>query len=290
LILKLNELDHNFNDVLFVIVLYNNSLENSITIESITANYKHPIDLLAFDNSPRRQYQKSRFQYKNLNVFYSNDEANPGLSRAYNYSLLEASKLSKKWILLLDQDTLFTEDYIKELYSINTDNLGPDVVAIIPKVNSIYNPHKIISPAKMYIGGKFKPINLESGVSFKPISAINSGSLINVDFLKSINGFKNSFQLDMLDHWYFREIYKAQKQVYVLNSTIYQSLSVSEKFEDNISIERYRKMLNAEKMFISLNGRMHVFFFKLRLLARLFKQIKYQNKAYFKSTFQYLFQ
>ncbi len=283
-------MDHNFNDVLFVIVLYKNNLENSITIESIITNYKHTIDLLVFDNSPQRQYNENVFSYKNLNVFYFSDETNPGLARAYNYSLLEASKLSKKWILLLDQDTLFTEDYIKELYSFDKDQIGQDVVAIIPKVNSIDNPNKIISPAKMYIGGVFKPINLRSGVSFKPISAINSGCLINVDFLKSINGFKNNFQLDMLDHWYFREIYKTNKQVYLLNSTIYQSLSVSGNFEDNISIERYRKMLNAEKMFVSLNGRMHVFVFKLRLLARLFKQIKYQDKSYFISTFQYLFQ
>jgi hypothetical protein len=42
-----------------------------------------------------------------------------------------------------------------------------------------------------------------------------------------MNGFNMNFSLDFLDHWYFREIFKSNKFIYVLNSTIYQSLSVS---------------------------------------------------------------
>lgn len=278
------------DDVLFVLVLYKTGLSESRSYKSLSSIIPQQINLFVFDNSPKT-FKKSKISPNgNFKIEYTADVNNPGLSAAYNAALIRAILMNKKWLLLLDQDTLFTEEYIKDIYSIDKDLLAPTVVAIIPKVNSIDNPYKIISPAKMYFGGKFKPINLESGVSFKPISAINSGTLINVDFLKSINGFKNNFQLDMLDHWYFREIYKANKQVYVLNSTIYQSLSVSGNFVDNISIERYKKMLHAEKMFVSLNGSRHVFVFKLRLLFRLFKQIKYQNKAYFKSTFQYLFQ
>jgi len=105
-----------------------------------------------------------------------------------------------------------------------------------------------------------------------------------------MNGFNMNFSLDFLDHWYFREIFKSNKFIYVLNSTIYQSLSVSGNFENNVSIARYSKMLNAEKMFISLSGGVHVFVFRLRLIFRLFKQINYHNKAYFKTTLQYLFQ
>jgi GT2 family glycosyltransferase len=279
----------NLDDVLFVIVLYKTNYLESRTFNTLNSVLNKKVELFLFDNSPTALNVPQRFESDNFKITYSFDTLNPGLSIAYNHALLEASKEGKKWMLLLDQDTLITKNFIEEITNLFTELLDESIVAIIPRVNSFENKDAEISPAMMFFFGGFRPISIKAGVSIEPISGINSGTILKVDFMNSINGFNNIFNLDMLDHWYFREIHKAQKKVFVLESTIYQSLSVSDNYEDNVSLDRYKNMLNAELIFVKLLGPKHYILFKFRLLYRLFKQIKYRNFEYFKQTFFFLF-
>jgi GT2 family glycosyltransferase len=276
------------DDIFFVIVLYKCNLERSETINTLRDNLFSTTELFVFDNSPQALYNSSFFNFDKFIVTYKNDTSNPGLSEAYNQALKEASIKGKKWILLLDQDTFITKNYIEEIINLNIESLSKNIAAIIPKVRSNNNNKFLISPAKIYPGGFVKPISINSGISNKPITGINSGTILNVDFMNSINGFTQNFNLDMLDHWYFREIYTAQKKVFVLDSTINQSLSVSEYFEENISLERYKNMLFAESTFVKSLGNKHIVLYKIRLFYRLFKQIRFKNFEYFKITFHFI--
>jgi GT2 family glycosyltransferase len=270
----------NFNEVFLIVVLYKTSLIDSETIESLNESLDIPINLLVFDNSLDRQYKSDNFVFKKFNVRYYHDGINHGLSVAYNVALEQASKLNKKWLLLLDQDTVFTKKYIDEIMSIDFSKIPNTVAAIIPKVVSLGKKNSI-SPAKMLTGGLCRTIEINSGISHTPITGINSGTLVNIQFIKSIFGFNQTFPLDMLDHWYFREIYKSKKEVLVLNSVIFQNLSVAGKFEETVSVERYEKMLIAEKMFVKEDGMLGVLIFKLRLFRRALKQFNFNNKMYF---------
>ena len=42
-------------------------------------------------------------------IHYISDPTNPGVSKAYNVGFELARQLNKKWLLLLDQDTVFPD-------------------------------------------------------------------------------------------------------------------------------------------------------------------------------------
>jgi hypothetical protein len=273
----------NLNEIFIVIVLYKSTLEESKTIQTLVDAVEERINLMVFDNSPIRQCKNDNFEFKNFNVQYYHDGTNPGLSTAYNSALDECSKLNKKWILLLDQDTTFTKEYIEEIKSLDFNEIPDTVVAIIPKVVSLLD-ERIIAPVKMFLGGICRPVEIVSGVVNTSISGINSGTLLNVFYLNSIKGFSMKYTLDMLDHWYFRKIFNDGKSFYLLNSDIKQDLSVFGNFEENISFGRYEQMLNAEVFFIEEEGLLSLLVFKFRLFFRLLKQFRYKNSAYYKFT------
>lgn len=277
----------NFSNFFVVVVLYKCTLEDSETIKSIQKNFDQKVPLFVYDNSPVEQYENTHFVFNQFEVEYLHDEKNSGLNAAYNHALKKALKEEKKWLLLMDQDTFFTNEYIQEIGSIDLSKIPENVVAIIPKVLSIEKNN--ISPAKMMKGGLCKPIKIKPGISEEPITGINSGTLIRTDFIQSIGGFNSSLPLDMLDHWYFREIYKLNKAVLVLESSIFQDLSVAGNFEETVSINRYKSILRAEKIFLKNDGLLAKVIFNLRLIRRALKQLNFKNKIYFRTTISSFF-
>lgn len=275
-------------EIFLVVVLYKTSLENSKTINSLENVIGEKVNLFVFDNSPIRQYESDDFDFKSFKVRYHHDSTNPGLSVAYNYALDLASNINYPWLLLLDQDTTFTKQYIQEIKRLDINKISNAVVAIIPRVISVVG-ERIIAPTIMLLGGICRPIMLSSGVVTTPISGINSGTLLRISYMNSINGFSEKYTLDMLDHWYFRKLFRDGKSVYLMESEIYQDLSVFGNFEENVSFNRYRQMLNAEAFFIKEEGLLSLLIYKLRLFLRVLKQLRYKNCKYYKFTLKMIF-
>lgn len=279
-----------FEDIFIVIVLYKSNLETSVTIKTIgeSLGVNSTIDIFVYDNSPNKQYLDENFIYQNFNVQYVHDSLNLGLSRAYNSALELAKKNKKSWLLLLDQDTYFTKEYIDKISILDKQYLKHDTVAIIPKVNNLNN-NQVISPGKMFLGGICRPLIIEEGIVNSKITGINSGTLLSIAYLNEINGFNENYTLDMLDHWYFKKIFDDKRNVLLLGATIKQDLSVIQDFEANVSCLRYKQMLEAENLFMKEEGYLNYFVFKLRLISRFFKQLKFKNKVYFQLTLKNVF-
>lgn len=275
------------NKIFLVIVLYKTRLEDCRTIKSLTLHLKYNIDIFVFDNSPVPHCNNKFFNYGMLNISYHSDPSNPGLAVAYNKALTYASLHDKEWLLVLDQDTFITQEYFEEINSFDFESINKQVVAVIPKVFSMGN--KLISPSKMFFGGICRPLNINNGLIKSNITGINSGTILRVNYLKSINGFCLHFPLDMLDHWYFRKIFNDGKFIFLIKSLIYQNLSVSNNFERNVSIDRYKIMLNSEYLFLSEQGNFALLIFRLRLFLRVMNQIKFDNKSYYKFSLNRLF-
>jgi GT2 family glycosyltransferase len=278
----------NFKDIFVVIVLYKTRLEDSKTIQTFNAALDDNVDLMVFDNSPQRQYASDNFVFNKFKIQYYHNGVNPGLSYAYNLALNKAKIVKANWLLLLDQDTSFTKEYVKEIISLEINKISKTVVSVVPRVVSLKN-NEIIAPTKMFLGGICRPFSISSGVINTSISGINSGTLLSVSFMNSINGFCTKYTLDMVDHWYFREIINNGKSVYLMESIIKQDLSVFGNFEENISFARYQQLLNAEFLFINGDGIISLFVFKVRLVFRILKQIRYKNKEYYKFTLKEIF-
>ncbi|WP_372817510.1 glycosyltransferase [Pedobacter sp.] len=260
-------------------------MAESKAIQSLNDGLESNVNLMVFDNSPSRQYELNNFQYHHFNVNYYHDCSNPGLSTAYNLALNFATETHCKWLMLLDQDTTFTKEYLDEIKTI--EKLPDSIVAVIPKVVSLIDA-QVISPAIIYLGGLLRPKNLDSGIIKYKITGINSGTILSVAFMNTISGFDKQYTLDMLDHWYFGKIYANKKEVFLMNNTIYQDLSVLGNFEDKVPFNRYKKMIEAEYLLNKEEGLLNLALFKLRLCFRALKQLGFTNKAYYKSTIKHI--
>lgn len=277
----------NLYDKIFVIIVYyNTNFNKSETFNSILSNCDKRLKGMVYDNS--RISQNIDNLSKIGDFAYFHNPLNPGLAIAYNEAVNQAAALGYNWILLLDQDTYLTKEYFKALENTMFD-LDESIVAFTPVVKSFKDRKAIISPSRIRIGG-FEPLNYFSyGKQVKKISAINSGTVIKGTFIESIGGFNVNYSLDMLDHWYFREIYRREKFIFLLNCEIYQNLSVNGDFEKNIPFSRYQKSLLAEKAFFNTDNFKQLCFHKLRLIYRLIKQSKFTDKSYFNYTLKNIF-
>lgn len=257
-----------------VIVLYQYSLDESITFKTLNKQLgKTTIDyeLVLYNNDVNQKIEAA-------GCLIVNSEENKKLEGAYNFALERALETGKSWILLLDQDTEIPDNYFNELEKLFSDNYSPDLVAVVPKLIS---EGEIISPVQVTHLMRFERGINSNGYNNKRINALNSLSLLNVEFIKSIGGFSKDFPFDLHDHWCYNKIYKNKKKVYILDITTEHSSSFN-NFEENVSVSRYKEFLSTEDRFIRSEIGMPVYFFyKIKLLLRSIKQlINYKNKEF----------
>ena len=274
----------NYQTLIAIVVVYNQNLEKSETLTSLNKAVKEGLDVIIYDNST----ESSRVDlsvFDCLNIRYFHNPSNPGICAAYNFGFKEASTSSKDWMLLLDQDTVLSDNYF---YCLSTSLKGLDsnVVSIVPNVISKLK-NRILSPLKIYAGGFLRPLNIKSGIISDRCTAINSASLVNIKFIDDIGGFNEIFKLDMLDYWFFREVYNKGKQVLLLDTEIIHDLSV-DNFNTYMSIKRYKDLLISERAFFCNDGMISYMLYKFRLVVRSFKFLYNSKISFAKYTFSNL--
>ena len=265
-----------------IIVLYRCTLEESRAFNTLQEQLKDvdmDYELIIFNNDNRQQIDDSRF-------VVVNSEENNKLSYAYNFALNRAVENGYNWLLLLDQDTTVPQGYFTRLQDFLKSGYPENLAAVVPVLKSgeiILSP-KAVSPF----------LRLESDINHKGynkwITAINSMSLMNVDFLQSIGGLSNKYKLDMLDQWRYTQLMKHNKQVYVLDLCSNHNLSFL-NLEENITPARYSDYMKVESIFVAdeMNHFYRVFH-KIKLFVRSLRQlVKYKNKTFSKITFSNIF-
>jgi GT2 family glycosyltransferase len=238
------------------------------------------IEILVHDNSPQRQELVfNALEAKgNIRLEYHHTPENPGLAHAYNFALKRAGERDLPWLLLLDQDTCPTRQFLNELLAALQQNRAHRPCAFVPQ---LVQGDLVLSP--QFVGRVFyrrMPRGF-SGFTPESVVAFNSAACISVEDLISIGGFPPEFWLDYLDHMVFHSLQQESGRVFVLNSRLEHSLSMVD-IELNVSNERYGNVLKAEWMFVRRSGWgggpvVH----RLRLLKRALSHlIKLGNKSY----------
>ncbi|KAF0220658.1 MAG: glycosyl transferase 2 family [Geobacteraceae bacterium] len=276
--------------ILVIMVVYNQDISQSRTFQSLMgALAKHDCDdvmgFIIYDNSPTPQ--KINWSIP-VSITYVHDPTNTGLAKAYNHALDAAVSNGFEWLLLLDQDTSlpdnFTANLIKTTEVISSDE---SVVAIVPRVECL---GKTVSPSIIKFGGCFRPVDGRArGVCHRPVTSINSGTMLRTSFMQSVGGFNTLFWLDYLDHWIFSTIYSNSKRVFISESVVDHELSVMD-YDRWMNLERYENILKTELLFLNVcRPKYEKYSYMIRLLKRMIVQLFERSKLrFFKSTFRTL--
>ncbi|WYP26052.1 glycosyltransferase [Alkalihalobacillus sp. FSL W8-0930] len=260
-----------------IIVMYEMRYDQSNTLNSLNELYikltderKKLLKIIIKDNSV---VSNNEYDYRNKINFpflYINKSENEGLAESYTYcAKLSKEKYQKDWVVLLDQDTCLDMKYLNEVIDqIETQGNNEDIVALVPKIKTA---SYYLSPRHVNIFGLLRPIDSPgSRIYKKKIMAINSTSVIRLNFLESIGYFNSEFPLDYLDHWFYEKIYTEGRSVFILDSVLEHELSLDNM--DSVSENRYRSYINSENKFYS-NGktRKEYLTYKVKLFGRIIK-------------------
>ena len=241
--------------ILATIVLYGMSADESPaatslrTLRADDATIRDAIRWTICDNSPQPHPAPAWFDGD-----YLADPTNPGLAVPYDRALALAAAHEIPWLLLLDQDTVVTADYLRQAIAATASyakNSG--VVAISPRLvdngvlcSPIFPPR--LGPARS-LPAEFH------GIAPSRIQPFNSGSLLRVTAVTAIGGFPQDFPLDYLDHATFHLLQNSGGRIAVLPATLPHELSSNhEPAQNPAAIRRQVASLQAEQRFYCQYG------------------------------------
>ncbi|MGA9720763.1 MAG: glycosyltransferase [Acidobacteriaceae bacterium] len=239
-----------------VLVLYGQSPAQSAAFCSLLeaignrTDVAQRISLVIYDNSP----QPHELPSIPLAAHYIHDVSNGGLACAYNAGLARAKADGSTWLLLLDQDTRLSHEYLAELLdAVDSVQSQAQIAAIVPKLwagTRLYSPS---APFFRLIRRQFsdKPDAVEehvTGVAESPLTAYNSGAALRVSALENIGGFPEDFWLDYLDHAVFEQLHLRGYGLWVMHTVLQQNLSHIEI--DSVPMWRHWSVLAAQTRFV----------------------------------------
>ena len=242
--MKLDKYKNQIQETAFILVLFQKKLSESFTFQSIQQISKDSnisIDLIIYDNSPEKMVDISQNDYPNFNIICYHDKSNPGISKAYNEGHKIAKKLNKKWIVLFDQDTKFTEELFVNYF--NAANNNPDIFLYAP---ILMDQDIILSPCRYLLKRGFRLKNIKPGSQpLKRIGILNSGMFISTSAFEHTGGYNEKIKLDFADFEFLERFRKNYKYFYLLNVRCkHQFASVSDQNKEMI-INRYKIFCNS---------------------------------------------
>ncbi|MCS5449769.1 glycosyltransferase [Enterobacter huaxiensis] len=268
-------------------MLYKESIHTSETLQSIKNIFSKRFEnanfgLYIWDNSPNAQSLDDIYSLKETciglkDLEYNHDSSNKSLSYVYNEAL--DLFLEQDYLVILDQDSKFKEDYINEFLSVVEDFQYDLILPVIKFKDTIVSPTKI-----NYIKGSYYKYAPYGKIEPSRISAINSGMIISLPYVKRI-GFRYDKNLKnyCTDDYFMLNFRRFGGALYVLNYNFSHDLSLSTLNENSLSLrERYKLMKEGRYIVYSSNiidkCMIRMYFF----IHKIYMAIKYKDKEYLK--------
>jgi GT2 family glycosyltransferase len=279
--------------IVAVVVLYKRTPERSETINSLAQVFAKnpkllgPIQVLLWDNSPTA-IDPLHLPFP---CDYKHAERNVGTSGAYNKAMEFAEAQASPWLLLLDQDTSLSDEFLPRMldYSYQLQDL-PEVSSVVP---FIYSHGEPVSPRLLASFNRNLQLPLGyHGICRKKSYAINSAALIRVSALKAIGGYSDEFWLDLSDVYAFQAMYRNGTYLYVASDLVLQHSLSGMDYDREMTCERYRNFLAAESAYVDLySSPIEQAAQLFRLFVRIFRQYRrYKNKSFALLAWEYFLQ
>jgi len=234
------------NETLAVLVLYQTPLRDSATFNSLQSSLKNcnsSIDWFVYDNSPSPGQAYDEIHDSKIIARW--DASNPGVSKAYNEGFKVAKSLGKKWMLLFDQDTHFTQDAFEKYHHALLRN--PLENCFVPL---LVDKKGIISPFKFHLGNGKRINTVKEGVhSFNRLQFINSGLMISLHAFGQADGYDEDFPLDFSDYAFIERVRSNFLSFVLIPLTIQHDHSSLMSMSKKEELKRYSVFVTAAKMF-----------------------------------------
>jgi GT2 family glycosyltransferase len=219
--------------ILICIVLYNQKIEESNAFRNLSMqDTKADCFFYLFDNSPC----KSTVFPAMTNVYYTHNPNNPGLSVAFNHAAKYALENGFEWLLLSDQDTNFSMDFIQKMQMATIEYPSVSLFAPIVKLsnNTLFSPCKFRNMVS-------KPLQTVShGInSLRNTMPINSGLLIKTSLFFEAGGYDENLRVDFCDYAFLNKVKKIEDKYVVVDSIAVQSFSNEEVDKEKL-LSRFR--------------------------------------------------
>jgi GT2 family glycosyltransferase len=279
--------------ILAVVVLYKRLPQDSQTIQSLMQVFEGNPELSAsvrvlfWDNSPTPAANVSLpFAFE-----WGHGGRNVGTSGAYNYAMELAESLGCPWLLLLDQDTTVSQQFLQGMIGYGEKFLETaQIAAVVP---FIFSHGVLVSPRRLLSFNRVRQIPVTfNGLCRDKAYAVNSATLMRVSALREVGGYSDEFWLDLSDVYVFQAFHRRGKSMYVAGDLRVEHSIASMDFDKEMSSERYRNFLAAESayvdLFLSPFERASQL---LRLFVRTLRQYRrYENKIFSKIAWEYFLQ
>ena len=224
------------------------------------------VGIVVYDNSARpRASASGEFE----GCTYAHDGNNGGTAAAYACAAKVAGKSGAEWLLLLDQDTKVTDAFLSCMFAELRACRGDLPGALVARV---LHGKVLVSPAVVGRGGAIRPLagkarDLGQGY----LTAIASGSVLNVEAFQSLLPFPSGLWLDYVDHWILRRMQTCGFRVVVVDCELQHDLSIVNPA--GISRRRLASILDGEREFHRLLGVQARAAYPFRILGRIMRYL-----------------
>ena len=239
--------------IVTVVVLYKRDPDQSQTINGLAAAFERNPELLdsfvmfVWDNSPA-PIADPKFPFP---CIYRHDGRNLGTSGAYNRALEFAESAGAPWLLLFDQDTTISQEFLPGMlaYSKRFQTIWkspPSCLLSIPT-------ERLSLPVRLGRFNQNKQIPATvSGIYRHKGYGVNSATLMRVAALREIGGYSEEFWLDLSDVYAFQAMYRKGRYMFIAGDLHLQHSIAASDFDKEISPQRYRNFLAAESAYVDL--------------------------------------
>ncbi len=274
------------SNTLVTIVLYKTNLCNSITYIQLTKallqyNLTKKVALYVYDNSPEIDLNIDAHSDV-WEITYVNDTTNSGISMAYNKASDFAKLTSKKYLLLTDQDSLFSTNVFLKYYE--AIDLNPTIFLFAPIIH--LSSKQPFSPCKVVLKRGF-PALVSAGIqSLHKYTPVNSGIFIYTNVFLKVGGYNNNVKIDFSDFQFIERYKKNYDLFYVIDSVVIQQFS-NEETDKSKLLERFKIYCDGAKNCEKKNFLEFIAYFIIVFIraTSLFKRTK--SFDFFKYAFKY---
>jgi len=264
---------------LILIVLYECKVKESLSYISLlkSSEYLSNSKLILWDNSPSIQSVDtdniSFFQH----VEYIHTPENMSLSKIYNRVIQENEE--NDYLIILDQDSSFSSDYLEKLNSAIIKHSSINL--FLPLIKS---EQTIVSPGDYKIfKGSYWGKEKYGIIDTKNILAINSGMVINFNYLKNIyKGYDERLRFYGTDTFFMLEYAENNDFLFVIDYVFKHKSALLDRDE---SIDK--QIIRLKDLFFSWkitneHKKFNLILINIYILIKIFKfVIKYKNLKYF---------